>query len=306
MNEEVNILDNSNNTSSYQILGDETDQDQSIKPSYILSVISWIIFTCTLLEYIINKPLVIDHKYRVIIAIPYFPLIELFIFVNSLLGLISYLIFTTYKKNDNLYNAMLSGVVKTHSAPLFLLSLMLITEKLIINCIHSRYFEVGFEVALIIFHFLLCIASLVFIFIIVLKISKMQYSLKWYMVLPIKKGAFSCLLPYLLYKFSYDLCVLFAFMEAKISFIDFVFIVLFISIGAISLFFSFILKDIIMAVTNILISIGLLVNINLYEIFRYFLTDSGLVISIIVGIISVLASAIIIFLLLKKSEDVFK
>ena len=156
MTEEVNILDNSNNTNNYLNLGAETDQDQSIKPSYLISVISWIIFTCTLLENIINKPLVIEHKYRVIIAIPYFPLIELFIFVNSLLGLISYLIFTTYKKNDNLYNAMLSGVVKTHSAPLFLLSLMLITEKLIINCIHSRYFEVGFEVALIIFHFLLC------------------------------------------------------------------------------------------------------------------------------------------------------
>ena len=306
MTEEVNILDNSNNTSSYQILGDETDQGQSIKPSYILSVISWIIFTCTLLEYIINKPLILVIRNET--YYPYFPLIELFIFVNSLLGLISYLIFTTYKKNDNLYNAMLSGVVKTHSAPLFLLSLMLTTEKIINDCIsQTYYYEESFLFALIRIHFLLCIASLVFIFIIVLKISKMQYSLKWYMVLPIKKGAFSCLIPYLLYKFTYDSFFTLLIMDAADGFITFVFIVLFISIGAISLFFSFILKDIIMAVTNIIISISLLINLYLNEIFRYFLTDSGLVISIIVGIISVLAPlAIIIFLLLKKSEDVFK
>ena len=95
---------------------------------------------------------------------------------------------------------MLSGVVKTHSAPLFLLSLMLITEQFINNCIYSTNLKEDFLDALVIFHLLLCIAALVFIFIIVLKISKMQYSLKWYIVIPIKKGAFSCLLPYLLYK----------------------------------------------------------------------------------------------------------
>ena len=62
-----------------------------------------------------------------------------------------------------------------------------------------------------------------------------------------------------------------------------------------------------MAVTNILISISLLMNLYLSEILIHYLTDSGYVISIIVGIISVLASlAIIIFLLLKKSEDLFK
>ena len=199
MTEEVNILDNSNNTNNYQAFGDETPQNQSIKPSYIVSVISWIIFACTLLEYIIiNKPLIII--YEVISIFPYFPLIELFIFAINLLGLISYLIFTTYKKNENLYNGMLSGVVKTHSAPLFLLSLMLITEQFINNCIYSTNLKEDFLDALVIFHLLLCIAALVFIFIIVLKISKMQYSLKWYIVIPIKKGAFSCLLPYLLYK----------------------------------------------------------------------------------------------------------
>ena len=96
-------------------------------------------------------------------------------------------------------------------------------------------------------------------------------------------------------------------MQADRDYIDFVFTVSFISTGVVSLFYSFKLKDIIMALTNILISIGLIINLYLYEILRELYYDSAITFSIIVAVINVFGSfSIIIFLLLNKSEDLLK
>ncbi len=184
---------------------------------------------------------------------------------------------------------------------------MLIIEQFVNNSLYSNVLINDFSSALIIIHFLLCILSLVFTFIIVLNLSKKQYSLKWYIVLPINKGTFSCLIPYLLYKFTYDSFLILLIMQAYRDYIDFVFTVSFISIGVVSLFYSFKLKDIIMALTNILISIGLIINLYLYEILRELYYESAITFSIIVAVINVIGSfSIIIFLLLNKSEDLFK
>ncbi len=184
---------------------------------------------------------------------------------------------------------------------------MLIIEQFVNNSLYSNVLINDFSSALIIIHFLLCIPSLVFTFIIVLNLSKKQYSLKWYIVLPINKGTFSCLIPYLLYKFTYDSFLILLIMQAYRDYIDFVFTVSFISIGVVSLFYSFKLKDIIMALTNILISIGLIINLYLYEILRELYYESAITFSIIVAVINVIGSfSIIIFLLLNKSEDLFK
>ena len=296
-------IDISNNINNYQALDAETFENQSKQFSHIISIISWVIFDCTLFEYYLNKRL-IGNK----LIYPYFSLLDLFILVNSLLGLISYLIFTTCKRRKILYNIMLSKVVKTHSVPLFLLSLMLIIEQFVNKNHNTKRFRVeDFLSGLISIHFLLCLPSLCFTFIVVLSLSKKQYSLKWYIVLPIKKGTFSCLIPYLLYKFTYDSFLILLIMQADRDTIAFVFIVSFISIGVVSLFYSFKLKDIIMALTNILISIGLIINLYLYEILRELYYESAITFSIIVAVINVFGSfSIIIFLLLNKSEDLLK
>ena len=96
-------------------------------------------------------------------------------------------------------------------------------------------------------------------------------------------------------------------MQADRDTTAFVFIASFISIGVVSLFYSFKLKDIIMVLTNILISIGLIINLYLYEIFRELYYESAITFSIIVAVINIIGSfSIIILLLLKKSEDLFK
>ena len=64
----------------------------------------------------------------------------------SLAGLIIYLIFTTYKKDQNLLNGILGRKSKYHFIPLLLVSILFIIDQLIKNCVvDNDYYHFFYE-----------------------------------------------------------------------------------------------------------------------------------------------------------------
>ena len=95
-----------NNTNNKQYLinaSDETKNElnQNYSLWYVFSLLSWFLFICCQIESYLSDLKNIHENFYIL---------KIFILLISLAGLIVYLVFTSCKKNQNLYNGMLGEI----------------------------------------------------------------------------------------------------------------------------------------------------------------------------------------------------
>ena len=263
---------------------------------YILSISSWALFSCCLLESYLNDPSLNNTKYyhRTISL----PTVKIFITSLNLVGFIIYLIFTSCKKDNHLYKSMFRGITKFHFVPLLLTSVLLILEHSISININNETNKKNIIITDLVIS-LLALGTFIITYIV------MHLPCEWYIVLAIKKGTFSSIIPYLLYNSIVDIMQLLIIFKKvdNIQIIDTISIIL---LAVISLSFSFIFKDIIIAFVNALIYVGLIINWGLnYENSIY---SKGIIVLawIIFGISEISSLTIIAILLSRFKEKIFK
>ena len=202
------------------------------------------------------------------------PWLQLYIFFISLVGFVFYLIFTTYKKNQNIIEGMLGNWSKYHFIPLlFIASLYIISQ----SCRDYDYngFENGLKKLKTLLIFNLIFTIIGFISLIVIYILTKLNS-EWYIVMAIKKGVYSTFIILLWYNFfvtiihlkkiniylkaykdtskadEYGNNIKNFFKNAGISFT--------IIFGLGSLIFSVVFKDLMAAFTNFLLYLGMVIS----------------------------------------------
>ena len=261
---------------------------------YILSISSWALLSCCLLESYLNDPSLNNTKYyhRTISL----PTVKIFITSLNLVGFIIYLIFTSCKKDNHLYKSMFRGITKFHFVPLLLTSVLLILEHSITNNINNETNQKNLLISDLVIS-LLALGTFIITYIV------MHLPCEWYIVLAIKKGTFSSIIPYLLYNSIVDIMQLLIKKVNNIQINDIISIIL---LAVISLSFSFIFKDIIIAFVNALIYVGLIIN-------RAFNSENssyskGIIVLawIIFGISEISSLTIIAILLSRFKEKIFK
>jgi len=261
---------------------------------FATSILSWFFYLCCQLENYRNTLLILSFENDFSIFN-----IEIIILGLSLAGFITYLIFTTCKKNQNLYNSMLGKKSKFHFIPLLFASALFIVnityEQNINKKIYNDIVINRIIITSLIFS-VLTLSTLIYIYI------QINIPCEWYLILTIKKGAFSCLIPYILNLMYLEISNLVKFKDDDKGVIFYRF--LFIIKGILSLFFSFIFKDIVVALINAFFYIqhliyytNLLADIKTsYNVFILIVSTSFILLSIF----------LITFLSIKYKEKIFQ
>ena len=310
-----------NNTNSEKYLMDVVDEPKNELNQntlwYVFSLLSWFLLVCCQIESYLSDSNSF-YKNSGLTPYGYIPILKIFILLFSISGLIIYLIFTTCKKDQNLYNGMLGGNAKFHFVFFLFASALFIIDQLMKFGYfddyrydeYDDYYESDFykklTKKLMIADFIFSIFGIITL---LFSYTQIKLACEWYIVLPIKKGTFSCFIPYLIFKICLDLINFIIERDYDIStnLYKAIVILYFILIGLISLGLSFIFKDIIMAFTNGLIYIAYIINYsssveNTEERLTGCVVFEGI---IIVG--SSLASFILIgILVLIHKEKIFK
>ena len=262
---------------------------------YILSISSWALLSCCLLESYLNDPSLNNTKYyyRTISL----PTVKIFITSLNLVGFIIYLIFTSCKKDNHLYKSMFRGITKFHFVPLLLTSALLILQHISISFkISSERNQKNILISDLVIA-LLALGTFIITYI------GMHLPCEWYIVLAIKKGTFSCLIPYLLYNSLFDIVILIEKEETA----QIIAIISMILLAVVSISLSFIFKDIIMSFINALIYAGLIIfcaslNFENSKIKKLII----IFIWLILGISEISSITIIGILLSRFKEKIFK
>ena len=267
-------LDNQpqNNNSSYQ----KEDGDSKLS-WYVISLFSWFFLILTI-WYSYKEANFIWYSFeRNLNSGEYYPIemnitwLLLFVFLISIIGFVVYLVFTTCKKNQGLYDGMLDNRSKYHFIPLLLISILYIIAKNAKNVRSNNYSTIleNYEYlrTLISFDLIFTIFGLISL---VLVYIFTELNSEWYIVMAIKKGVYSTFIILLWYNF-FHMIVSFKTINYKIKinkeattdedgdikFLRGTGISFTIIIGIGSLVFSFIFKDLMAAFTNFLIYMGM-------------------------------------------------
>ena len=264
-----------NNKSNNQSMGN----DDSTLSWHLLSLITWIFFIITIWasyhnQYTFWSPLYFFNPFYYMPLQIDIPWLQLYIFFISLVGFVFYLIFTIYKKNQNIIEGMLGNWSKYHFIPLlFIASLYIISQ----SCRDYDYngFENGLKKLKTLLIFNLIFTIIGFISLIVIYILTKLNS-EWYIVMAIKKGVYSTFIILLWYNFFVTIIHLKKiniylkaykdtskadeygnnlknfFKNAGISFT--------IIFGLGSLIFSVVFKDLMAAFTNFLLYLGMVIS----------------------------------------------
>ena len=172
---------------------------------HIISILSWILLLFTAWNSYNQNSVFWDSFLG---NLSYFrmnmPLLKIFVLIISLCGFVVYIIFTTYKKNLNLYNDMLSSWSKFHFIPLLFISALFILGSNIRNYDDDidgyKYIKM-----LLIFDIIFTIIALISLIIIYIKTT---LNCDWYIVMAIKKGTYSTFIVLLWYNFFYTIICL--------------------------------------------------------------------------------------------------
>ena len=261
-----------NNNSSYQ----KEDGDSKLS-WYVISLFSWFFLILTIwysykeanfIWYSFERNLRSEEYYPIEMNITW---LLLFVFLISIIGFVVYLVFTTCKKNQGLYDGMLDNRSKYHFIPLLLISLLYIIAKNAKNVRSNNYSTIleNYEYlrTLISFDLIFTIFGLISL---VLVYIFTELNSEWYIVMAIKKGVYSTFIILLWYNF-FHMIVSFKTINYKIKinkeattdedgdikFLRGTGISFTIIIGIGSLVFSFIFKDLMTAFTNFLIYMGM-------------------------------------------------
>ena len=192
-----------NNNSSYQ----KEDGDSKLS-WYVISLFSWFFLILTI-WYSYKEANFIWYSFeRNLNSGEYYPIemnitwLLLFVFLISIIGFVVYLVFTTCKKNQGLYDGMLDNRSKYHFIPLLLISLLYIIAKNAKNVRSNNYSTIleNYEYlrTLISFDLIFTIFGLISL---VLVYIFTELNSEWYIVMAIKKGVYSTFIILLWYNF---------------------------------------------------------------------------------------------------------
>ena len=207
---EMQSTERPNYNSNYQ----KMDGEDSTQSWYLLSIISWILFVISMwVSY--NYGYYFWTPYTIFFggdSIYYFPIelgsvtinmpwLNRYFFLISVIGFSVYLIFTTCKKNQSLYDGMLGTLSRFHFIPLLCISALYIiaisayyiltNDSETIDVLKSYRTLITFDLIFTI----IALGSLIVIYI------TTQIESEWYIVLAIKKGVYSSFIILLLYNF---------------------------------------------------------------------------------------------------------
>jgi hypothetical protein len=310
---------------------------------WILSIISWLFFLCTgwaslyYMSYNNNKYYNIIDNYNIVWTIKilsnkiqnlnynyYYPLqinITLMYIIISitmlfgLVGFILYIIKSTWKKQEAIFEGMMGIWTRLHSFPLIIVSfLFLLGEYFYPNNIkkkennlisYKEFFNNERDICIIGLAFcLLALISLIFIY-----IATNIKTGDWYVTITTKKGTYSCLIVLLWYYFIYSIYQINDYNDLGMKphkrqlwnkWYSTIFSILF---GAGCLTFSFFFKDIIVSFMNCLVYLGMIIyffSVGLYD--REF--DNNKYGDGIIDIIMlVLSAGMIAFLVIKYRKE---
>ena len=276
-----------------------------------LSVLSWILLILASLESYIRGSMIFSSYQLNQIFIPlsvnlgllesFYLLLLLFAFYNiAYLGL--------YKGDNTIVDPLFEDISKYHCFPLFLITLMTLNMHSIKDALELKDME-GQIITNLVFT-ILALACLGFIY------FKTVFIHDWFIVFTVKKGIFSFFIVFLWFSFFYHMVLIGAIKkqenmdtgEKRKAFFGFlkgsgIAGALLIPFGSLS--FSFIFKDLIAAVTNLLIYIGMVsssfgINGKNTELFEeYWDGNADGIIEIIMMVINV----VLIGLLITKCKN---
>ena len=305
-----------NNNSNYQKMGDEDSTSW-----YLLSIISWILFGISMWVSYCNG-IYFWSSFTSITSLEYYPLeigdkfpyLYIYLSLLGVIGFITYLIFTTCKKRQDVYDGMLGNISKFHFVPLLLIS------SLYIVSISSSYISESNTTenykslrTLISFDLIFTIIGLISLIIIYLKT---ELNSEWYIVLAIKKGIYSSFIIILLYNF-FHIIVTFKFINDNLDDKEFDSIRKFLKgsgiaftclFGIISLAFSFLFKDVMAGFTTFLTYLGMVITFftkNEYEREERKENFNGVTDGVLDIIFMLLSLALIAYLVLKCRQNLF-
>jgi hypothetical protein len=177
--------------------------------------------------------------------------------IIALAGFIIYMIKSTCKKDDAVFNGMMGQWSKFHFFPLLCISAMFIVGENFDNPIKEEDHLKGMRVSAFVFD-ILGLCSLIFIYIMT------DLNSDWYVLLTLKKGTYSCFITLLWYYFCYAIYYLRELDQTEqtkdLKLYDWskgcgiAFSIIF---GIGSLIFAYIFKDLVVCGMNLLIYLGL-------------------------------------------------
>lgn len=224
-------------------------------------------------------------------------------------GCIIFFVKTIFKKDDQVINGMMGQFSKFHFFPLLCASALFIIGECIFEDKENKDHEKNMAISGLVFS-IVGLASFIFIYIMT------DLNTDWWVLLLLKKGAFSCLIVLMWYNFCYGIYYVHELdnpdeeEEHPDKYLDWkkgcglAFSILF---GIGSLAFSFVFKDLVACAMNLLIYIGLTVayfrlpsEVRKHK--NYNKNGDGIV-DIIMLVLSV---AVIVLLLIKYRENCLK
>ena len=290
---------------------------------WILSVLSWLLFIITgwislrWLDYDPYNTVWTIHRFEFRSFGSYYPIqmqsamlyiVFILTMIIALAGFIIYMIKSTCKKDNNVFEGMMGNWARFHFCPLLCVSALFIIGECSdnpvpkLNSHHRRDMLVsGFVFTII------GLVTLIFIYIMT------DLNTEWYFVLTLKKGTYSCLIVLLWYHFCYSIYPLRVLHASETQNINtnnwdngcgIAFSIIF---GIGSLIFAFFFKDLVVAGMNCLVYIGL--TAYYFQLHKDIRKTKGAnkngdgAVDIIMMVASV---ALIVFLILTKKDDCLK
>ena len=263
---------------------------------WIISLLSWLLFLCTgwaSIKYFVDEKYeiiwtiekmgkVIDGKYTVESYYPiqmntviiYIAFLIVMIFGFAAFGM--YIYKSIISKDEDIFNGMMGIWPRLHSFPLIIVSFLFLLGEYFHPYYLDKYYDPNLkdftdyatyynrmkDIRIFGLAFsIIGLISLIFIYI----VTDLNTD-KWYVVLTIKKGFYSCLIILLWYYFCYMVFQISDYMhpslskDKTVSLRKTLGIGFSIIVGLGSLIFSFIFKDIIASFMNIIIYIGMAIN----------------------------------------------
>ena len=220
------------------------------------SVISWVLLIFTSLEaYRKNTSLFLIYERNTSFYLPIsinMGMLQSFFLIILFLGFFNFAYLGLYKGDYSIIDPLFTSATKFHSLPLLLVSFINISLQTIKNSSDNENIKGQFIEDLV----FTCIALglLVYVYI------KTNLQADWFSILTIKKGLFSSLIIILWYNLFYTSIIIGIINNQRgdiYSFLKGAGISFSILVGFGSLIFSLVFKDVIAAVTNLLIYIGM-------------------------------------------------
>ena len=232
----------------------------------ILSFISWVLLISAQLNTIqLNIPF--NYIDLICIAkttyhVDYFRFYNLFpqiLFLTlTLIGFINYLISTVYLRDEKVYIGLFDNFAKFHFIPFLAIAGIYMTNEIFADLIY--YVECLY------INTALSLAALVLLIIVY---AKIKLASKWFLVLFIKKGTFSGLIILLWGNITLNIYIFLAIYRAKDEVYPSIIFPIITGIGAIV--FSFIFKDVMVLMINLIYNIKIIQNLyNIYYAYQDF------------------------------------